>query len=78
MKPARYGITRVLVEVKNVTKRQVTCTLTATFLNGDSIVGTAHDMLSDFSAGDTKTAEFTTSDDVAAYDTLKLKTSSCF
>jgi hypothetical protein len=78
VKPARYGITRVLVEAKNVTKHQVTCTLTATFLKGDSIIGTAHDMLSDVSAGDTKTAEFTTSDDVAGYDTLKLKTSSCF
>ena len=71
-------MTRVLAEAKNVTKHQVTCTLTATFLKGDSIVGTAHAMLSDVSAGDTKTAEFTTSDDVAGYDTLKLKTSSCF
>jgi hypothetical protein len=78
VKPARYGITRVLVEVKNVAKHQVTCTLTATFLKSDSIIGTAHDMLSGVSAGDTKTAEFTTSDDVAGYDTLKLKTSSCF
>jgi len=78
VKPARYGITRVLVEAKNVTQHQVTCTLTATFLKGDSIIGTADGMLSDVSAGDTKTAEFTTSDDVAGYDTLKLKTSSCF
>jgi antitoxin component YwqK of YwqJK toxin-antitoxin module len=78
VKPARYGITRVLVEAKNVTQHQVTCTLTATFLKGDSIIGTADGILSDVSAGDTKTAGFTTSDNVAGYDTLKLKTSSCF
>lgn len=78
VKLSKNGMARVLVEAKNVTSKQVTCTLKATFLKGDSIVGTADGLLSDVSAGDTKTAELTSTDDVAGYDTLKVKTSTCF
>jgi antitoxin component YwqK of YwqJK toxin-antitoxin module len=78
VKKTSRGVTKVLVEAQNVTNRKVSCTVKATFLKGESIIGTASDILNGIPAGNSKTAELTTDDDVEAYDTLKLKTHICF
>jgi hypothetical protein len=73
-----YGMTEVKVMVKNVSGKQVTCTLTATFLRGDTILGTAGGVVNDLAPGATKTSELMTNDTVKGYDTLKLEPSACF
>ncbi len=73
-----FGMTEVKVMVKNVSGQQVTCVLTGTFLQGDTILGTANGTINDLAPGATKTSELMTDDNVKGYDTLKLEPSACF
>jgi len=70
--------TRVMVQAKNMTNRQISCTATATFMTGDTILGLVRGLVADIPAGGTKTVEMDGSDDVKGYDTMRLATSACF
>jgi hypothetical protein len=72
------AMTRVIVQAKNVTDRKVDCLVTATFMNGDSILGTATGTVNGVPAASTKTAELVGIDDIKGYDVLKLETGACF
>ena len=73
-----FGMTEVKVMVKNVSGQQVTCFLTGTFLQGDTILGTANGTVNALAPGATKTSELMSNDTVKGYDTLKLEPSACF
>ncbi len=73
------GTTDVDVEAKNVSGHDVKgCMVTATFKNGDTIVGTANGAVNQLPAGATRTAQLMGTDAVAKYDTLKIEAATCF
>lgn len=78
VKDTGFGMTKVMVQVKNVTDRQISCTVTATFMKRDTILGTANGNMNDLRPGSLKTAELTTADQVRGYDTLRLEPGACF
>ena len=78
VKDTGFGMTKVMVQVKNATDRQIACTVTATFMKGDTILGTANGHVSAFRAGSVKTAELMTTDRIRGYDTMRLETGTCF
>ena len=78
VKDTGFGMTKVMVQVKNATDRQIACTVTATFMRGDTILGTANGHVSAFRAGSVKTAELMTTDRIRGYDTMRLETGTCF
>ena len=71
-------MTRVMVQVRNVTDRPVTCLVTATFLKGDTILGTANGTVNAIGASSVKTAQLMTMDRIRGYDTVRLETGGCF
>ncbi|GEM_PF-565425 len=73
-----FGMTRVMVQVRNVTDRPVTCLVTATFLKGDTILGTANGTVNAIGASSVKTAQLMTMDRIRGYDTVRLETGGCF
>ena len=78
VKETGFGMTKVMVQVKNVTDRQISCMVTATFTKRDTILGTANGNVNDLRAGSLKTAELVTTDQVRGYDTARLEASTCF
>lgn len=73
-----FGMTRVMVQARNVADRPVTCVVTATFMQGDTILGTANGTVDAVRAGGVKTAELMTMDRIRGYDTVRLETGGCF
>jgi hypothetical protein len=78
VKETGFGMTKVMVQVKNVTDRQISCMVTATFTKRDTILGTANGNVNDLRAGSLKTAELMTTDQVRGYDTVRLEPGTCF
>jgi hypothetical protein len=78
VKDAGFGMTKVMVQVKNVTDSQISCMVTATFMKRDTILGTANGNVNDLRAGFLKTAELMTTDQVRGYDTVRLEPGTCF
>lgn len=73
-----YGMVKVMVEARNTTDRQISCMLTATFKQGDTILGTAGGAVNEVPAGGTRTAEMIGMSPMKGYDTVKLEASTCF
>jgi hypothetical protein len=78
VKDTGFGMTRVMVQVRNVTDRQISCMVTATFTKRDTILGTANGNVNNLRAGSLKTAELMSTDQVRGYDTVRLETGGCF
>jgi hypothetical protein len=78
VRDSAFGMTRVMVQVRNVTERKITCVVEATFMKQDTILGTAQGTVNAISAGSAKTAELMTTDKIRGYDILKLDTGACF
>ena len=78
VKDAGFGMTKVMVQVKNVTDSQISCMVVATFMKRDTILGTANGNVNDLRAGFLKTAELMTTDQVRGYDTVRLEPGTCF
>jgi hypothetical protein len=72
------GMTRVIVQAQNITDRDTSCIVMATFLKGATIMGTAKGALNRVHAGGTRTTELLTIDGVKGYDTLKLDAGTCY
>jgi hypothetical protein len=72
------GMTMVMVEVTNNRDKSITCTLTATFKKGDTILAAANGTVNNLSPGGTKTAQLMSMDDIAGYDTVKIEPGACF
>jgi antitoxin component YwqK of YwqJK toxin-antitoxin module/predicted nucleic acid-binding Zn ribbon protein len=75
---AKTGMTRVIVQARNMTDQETTCVVTATFMKGESILGTARGAANSVPAAGTRTVELFTVDDIRGYDTLKLEAGTCF
>jgi hypothetical protein len=73
-----FGMTRVIVQARNVTDRPVSCVVTATFMKGDTILSTANGSVNAIGAGSVKTAELMTTDRIRGYDTVRIETGGCF
>jgi hypothetical protein len=67
-----------MVQVKNVTDRQISCMVTATFMKRDTILGTANGNVNDLRSGSLKTAALMTTDQIRGYDTVRLEPGTCF
>jgi len=67
-----------MVQARNVTDRPITCVVTATFMKGDTILGTANGTVNAVSASSVKTAELMSTDRIRGYDTVRLEASTCF
>ncbi len=74
---SQHGLRTVLVEVTNNRSASVTCTVTATFKKGDTILGVAEGVVNDLPPGGTKTADLLTEDRITGYDSLKLEAGTC-
>jgi hypothetical protein len=72
------GMTKVMVEASNSTELPVSCMVTATFKQGETILATANGAVNSVPPGTTRTAELMTMDKIRGYDTLKLEASTCF
>jgi hypothetical protein len=78
VKETGFGMTKVMVQVKNVTDRKITCVVEATFMKQDTILGTAQGTVNAISVGSAKTAELMTQDKIRGFDIMKLDTGACF
>ena len=78
VKDTGLGMTKVMVQVKNVTDRQISCMVTATFMKRDTILGTANGNVNDLRSGSLKTAALMTTDQIRGYDTVRLEPGTCF
>jgi hypothetical protein len=78
VKDTGFGMTKVMVQVKNVTDRQISCMVTATFMKRDTILGTANGTVNDLRSGSIKTAALMTTDQIRGYDTVRLEPGTCF
>lgn len=72
------GMTRVMVEATNTTSNEVSCLVTATFMRGDTILGTASGAVNQLAPRAVRTAELISMDSVSGHDRLKLEASTCF
>ena len=69
---------RVMVQARNVSDQRMNCLVTATFLRGDTILGTASGAVNGIPPAGTKTAQLMGTDDIKGYDSLRLETGACF
>lgn len=66
------------VEAKNESDVDVNlCTITATFKNGDDIVGVANGIINELASGDSNVVQFISTDDFVDYTDVVIKTRSC-
>ena len=72
------GITTVLVEARNPTAESMSCTVSATFKKGDTILGVASGAVNDVPAGGKRTAQLITADSVKDYEDYTLNADTCF
>ena len=72
------GMTMLTVEVTNKRTASITCTVTATFKKGDTILATANGAVNHIPPGGTKTAQLMSTGNVTGYDMVKLEPGACF
>jgi len=78
VKEIGFSTTKVMVQVQNVTEKSLSCMVKATFMDGDTILGTAQGTVNQIPANATKTAELLSADKIRGYSVLKLQTDTCF
>jgi hypothetical protein len=72
------GMTGVKVMAKNVSGKRISeCIVTATFVKGDTILGTAQGFVRNVAPGFRTTAQLWAQDVVKGYDTISLETTTC-
>jgi hypothetical protein len=72
------GMTTVMVKAKNLANRPITCTVTASFMKGDTILGVAMGTTNEHPVGANRTVTMLTTDSIKGYDTVSLEATTCF
>jgi hypothetical protein len=72
------GMTTVMVKAKNVAGRPITCTITATFMRADTILGVAMGTTNEHPVGASRTVTMISTDSIKGYDTVNLEATTCF